>query len=248
MICHADKWIFHSAWECHQEPECSNDTKHFCPKKLPAQDLGAGNPGRQEEACEAPEAATPHSASPSSLPGLWWVLSVGRKNTFLPALGGRGSGAGRGHKKSAGTWICSLLWFTPEQAVGRLCHSSKSSTVTCAEHGAGHCPKAPGSLHKRPESSDLCFGIRMLLHENARKEIQLPTQMRAQDGNAVHHKAVAQGPPLIKEWLQESVEGKPCSELWDTRMLCPHFTSTTTRDFLPSLVSKNKLHPQYHTY
>lgn len=83
--------------------------------------------------------------------------------------------------------------------VGRLCHSSKSSTVTCAEHGAGHCPKAPGSLHKRPESSDLCFGIRMLLHENARKEIQLPTQMRAQDGNAVHHKAVAQGPPLIKE-------------------------------------------------
>lgn len=79
--------------------------------------------------------------------------------------------------------------------MGRLCHSSKSSTVTCAERGAGHRPKAPGSLRKRPESSDSRFGIRTLLHENARKEIQLPTPMRARDGNAVHHRAVAQGPP-----------------------------------------------------
>lgn len=44
------------------------------------------------------------------------------------------------------------------------------------------------------------------------------------------------------------MEGKPCSKLGDTRTLCPHFTSTTTRDFLPSLVSENELHPQYHIY
>lgn len=142
-------------------------------------------------------------------PGCWVGLSVGRKNTFLPAPGG--SGAGRGHRKFAGSWICLFLWFIPEQAERRLCPICKSSTVTCAERG--HCPKAPAPP-EAPESSEPCFGTRMVLfhmwmrerrlssphkwdlgsvlwnknasplHENERKEIQLPTQMGAQEGNA----------------------------------------------------------------
>lgn len=99
---------------CHQEPECSNHTQHFCPKTPPVQGLQmemrlAG------EAWGAPEAAIAGSVSPTSR-----RLRGGRKNTFLPAVVALEQGGDTGALQGPGFIPGIYTWTARGKALPQL--------------------------------------------------------------------------------------------------------------------------------
>lgn len=142
MICHADQWIFHSAWGCHQEPECSNSTKCFCPKNLPAQGPAAGNAGCQKRRVRQPQRAVP----------AWEWEGITLFSLHWEGLEQGGDTGGPALFIFCGLYL-NRLWEGPVPAVG------------AAERGAGQCQKL--RLLHEPWKLRFLLGTRMLLHGNA---------------------------------------------------------------------------------